>query len=497
MRRLVTAFLFCGLLAPPVLAQNAPVDPGKLALKDYAKTAQGRYAYGIYIQGKKIGWSISDTKLGKYDGKDALIVTEEGMFEIRRGQDALKMESKSKCVFGLEGSGGLLMQEESTKEGKKLVTRRGVRKGDTFVITSSTNGGGKSERQTGIPKKQLKDSQRLEVWLRGNPKPGDKFETFGLSLEDRDLNTKEVYTFKSKREATVGGIKDTLYKVKHLSKGAVSDAEMKGDGTPLTEALGGLLVTRMEPEKTVRNLDKSELDLLTLVAIPVDRDLGDPRTVASLTLKVEGLDDYPLPTSARQVLKKGDKKGEHILELKRDFKTEKPEPLTEKQRKELTEATPTVQSDLPKLRELAKKVVGDEKDPAKKAAHIRQYVYRNLKKTLAANSTTTSEILETMAGDCTEHALLFVSMARAAGLPAREVGGVGFASVDGKTLFGWHAWGEYHDGHQWVAVDPTWNEARVDATHVKFSNDGEDLAWINVLGKVKFKVVDVKRRESK
>ena len=41
---------------------------------------------------------------------------------------------------------------------------------------------------------------------------------------------------------------------------------------------------------------------------------------------------------------------------------------------------------------------------------------------------------------------------------------------------------------------PTWDEERVDATHVKFSDSAEDMAWVNVLGKVKFKVVDVKRK---
>jgi len=107
---------------------------------------------------------------------------------------------------------------------------------------------------------------------------------------------------------------------------------------------------------------------------------------------------------------------------------------------------------------------------------------------MAANASTTLEVLDNMAGDCTEHTLLFVSLARAAGLPAREVGGVAFVNVDDRPLFGWHAWAEVHDGEQWVTVDPTWDELYVDATHVKFS-EGDDMAWLNVLGHVKFKVV--------
>src|SRR5205807_1297290 len=77
-------------------------------------------------------------------------------------------------------------------------------------------------------------------------------------------------------------------------------------------------------------------------------------------------------------------------------------------------------------------------------------------------------VLENKAGDCTEHTLLFVALARAAGLPAREVGGVAYVGGD-EPAFGWHAWAEVHDGSQWVAVDPTWGQVFVDATHIKFS----------------------------
>jgi hypothetical protein len=69
----------------------------------------------------------------------------------------------------------------------------------------------------------------------------------------------------------------------------------------------------------------------------------------------------------------------------------------------------------------------------------------------------------------------------------------GLADVDGrKPSFGWHAWAEVHDGHQWVSVDPTWHQVYVDATHLKLSDGERDLAWTNVVGTIKIKVVDFK-----
>jgi len=55
--------------------------------------------------------------------------------------------------------------------------------------------------------------------------------------------------------------------------------------------------------------------------------------------------------------------------------------------------------------------------------------------------------------------------------------------------FNWHAWAEIHDGRQWISMDPTWNEVHVDATHLVLSVGPEDFAWLNVLGKMKIRVV--------
>src|SRR5262249_34020508 len=236
-----------------------------------------------------------------------------------------------------------------------------------------------------------------------------------------------------------------------------------------------------------------KLDLLELASIPCDRDLGAPERVEAVTLTVTGLGDYEMPTSHRQVLRPGDDKNAAVLVLKRDFRPEKAQPLTDAQRKDMLAATPRIQCDADRVKEQSKKIVGDEADVHKKADLLNRWVYRKINKSFSDNPDTTLEVLNRMAGDCKHHALLFVALARAAGIPAREVGGVGYCGPGTKS-FGWHAWAEYHDGHQWVSVDPTWDEERVDATHVKFSDSAEDMAWVNVLGKVKFKVVDVKRK---
>jgi hypothetical protein len=65
-------------------------------------------------------------------------------------------------------------------------------------------------------------------------------------------------------------------------------------------------------------------------------------------------------------------------------------------------------------------------------------------------------------GDANEHAQLFVSLARAAGVPARAVSGL--LLIDGR--FHYHAWAEVM-AHDWVGIDPTTGDFPVDASHVR------------------------------
>jgi hypothetical protein len=243
-----------------------------------------------------------------------------------------------------------------------------------------------------------------------------------------------------------------------------------------------------EKEETVRQLDESPVDMLTASSIKVDRPLGNSKQIISLQLEVQGVESLRLPENHRQSLRR--ENGKLLLNLRQDFWVEQARPLAEEERKRFLASTPTIQASHPRIKELALKIVGAETESRGKARKIQDWVYRNLRKTMASNSTTALGVIDSMAGDCTEHTLLFVSLARAVGLPAREVTGV--AHVDG--LFGWHAWAEIHDGHQWISVDPTWDEFFVDATHIAFSQDPQDNAWLNVLGKIRFRVVRVERQ---
>src|SRR5690606_4996156 len=85
----------------------------------------------------------------------------------------------------------------------------------------------------------------------------------------------------------------------------------------------------------------------------------------------------------------------------------------------------------------------------------------------SARLTNALEVLENLQGDCTEHSILFIALARAAGLPAREVAGLIYVEGD-RPGFYFHQWATVWVG-KWIDVDPTFDQPLADVTHIKLA----------------------------
>ena len=103
------------------------------------------------------------------------------------------------------------------------------------------------------------------------------------------------------------------------------------------------------------------------------------------------------------------------------------------------------------------------------------------------------EVIHAKKGDCSAHAKLFVALARAVAVPAREISGYVYIG-DGARALGAHAWCEVIvDGH-WVEVDPTSNEVNINPTHISFRGKHADMALAKVMGRLKLRVISIKRK---
>lgn len=463
------------------------------SLLSYARSAQGRYAYGLYIKGKKAGWAVDEIKVVKRDGKDVLrsvsTLYKDTLFDRVRS----RLESTTTVYYELEGDGAIVAAMHVQKQDGLEVIVTARRDGGKLKMTR-TQGKTTTTTAVALPRDTVRGQRGLERWLRGERKAGDTYSRFTVVDWDAPrIEEKETYTFKGKKEAVLSGVKTSLSAVVSRTAGLKAEAEVFPDGRIYSADLGGIWELRLMPEALAKKMDGKLVDIMEATSIRLDREVGQSgEAIDELTLELSGLGDLKVPASRRQVVAEGKKST--TVTLKRDKPSDRAEPLSKQEQKRYTASSSRLQSDHKRVKDLARKVVGDEKDKRRAARKLVAWVYRNLKKSYADNAENALDVLDRKAGACAQHSLLFVALARAAGIPAREVGGATYTHTK-KPLLVWHAWVEYHDGKQWVAADPTFGQQRVDGGHLKLSEGQRDWAWANVVGTVKAKVLSVKKRD--
>ncbi len=149
-------------------------------------------------------------------------------------------------------------------------------------------------------------------------------------------------------------------------------------------------------------------------------------------------------------------------------------------------STPLIQSTDPHIVAAARQAVGDTADPVVAARRLTDWVYHRLRKRITLSVPNATQVLEGGEGDCNEHTVLYVALARAVGLPARTA--VGLVYIRGR--FYYHAWPEVWLG-RWVAVDPTLGQFPADASHLRFIVGGlaRQVELIRLIGRLRLEVL--------
>lgn len=147
---------------------------------------------------------------------------------------------------------------------------------------------------------------------------------------------------------------------------------------------------------------------------------------------------------------------------------------------------PLIQRGDVRIRTLARQIAGDERDPAKVAQLLARWVTQNIKPAPAAGLASALNVLGARRGDCNERTVLYVALARAAGIPARPVAGL----LAARGRFYYHAWPEVYLG-DWVPVDPTLGQFPADAAHLRFAIGGfaRQLELVRLIGKLRLEAL--------
>ena len=126
-------------------------------------------------------------------------------------------------------------------------------------------------------------------------------------------------------------------------------------------------------------------------------------------------------------------------------------------------ASAYIQTEAPAIRAKAEEILDGEVNSWRAAKKLGEWVYTAItEKKMSGGFGSSLTVLETLSGDCTEHTVLFIALARAAGIPARICSGVAYA----RDGFYYHFWPEVYVG-RWIQMDPTFGQTIADANHIQ------------------------------
>jgi len=259
---------------------------------------------------------------------------------------------------------------------------------------------------------------------------------------------------------------------------------MDADGLTLSQEVLAFELRR-EPEEQAKNTEFSQ-DLFVLGMVKVQRPLGPIQRVKELVLEISGA-EQAFEDGPRQSVVADD--GKHYLRIGKRFGKESR--ATKEDIAENLRETNAYHITDPNVKTLADRAVGDAMTDAEKVRNITRFVHDYIRPTFINSVPNIHNLLERKAGDCKSYALLFTNLARAAGVPAREVSGLLYVGDDAKA-FGGHAWNEVILNGVWVPIDATFNETEINATHLCFGTEKRAAKnLLETIGKLSVKVVEV------
>ena len=252
-----------------------------------------------------------------------------------------------------------------------------------------------------------------------------------------------------------------------------ADGEIVKVDTPV-----GLVMIKEPPEVAVSGGAPGVMppDLASAAAIPVGEVIERPYDAQRILVRFKGVDleNYDVWDHCQRIV---DGK-EAVIEINRivpEIGTAPQLPISDSDLAEFVEPSLFVQSDDPRIVTVAREIIGDETNSWRAALKLAEWVDTTIENEAVASVPSAVDVIHTRRGDCNEHTVLYVAMARAVGIPAKT--DIGLVYKDG--FFYYHAWPEVYVG-QWVRVDPTLGQDVADATHIKLS-EGELYRWTDIL----------------
>jgi hypothetical protein len=450
-------------------------------LARYGTSAQWK---GVYSRGEKIGFLVGQT-IPRDDGYE---LQEDGRLQMTLLGASTAARLHTSAIVDREFQ--LRSFTFSLDPGTGPISVAGQVEGRSLRLTVQSSSGTRSETRelAEPPALSLNLSRRLAAT---GLRPGLRLEV--PVFDPATLRNAPMTVAVGEREVVrAAGRPVPAFKVQTSFGGIASTSWITDVGEVVREESPlGFMVVKETQERALSLAVSGEVqaDMYEASAVVPDplRSIDDPSSVQRLRIRLTGVD-----LSSPDVQGGGQTVTGDVVEL-RDTRGLRPqriaEPLDPYLRPELF-----IESDAPEVIEEARRAVEGVTGARARAEKLVRYVNDLLEKKPTVSLPSAVEVLRTKVGDCNEHTVLYVAMARALGLPARIAVGLVYL----RGAFYYHAWPEVYvaepDGRGlWLPVDPTLNQFPADPTHVRLARGGLDkqAVILTVIGRARMSILDV------
>ncbi|MFH1761030.1 MAG: transglutaminase-like domain-containing protein, partial [bacterium] len=374
------------------------------------------------------------------------------------------------------------------------IRNQGTVKGDTIYIKHSM-GGMQSEKKISLKQEIYLSSFTDKVLFKKGLFPGARYD-FRIIDEMTGQVQNTSAEIKRKTNLIHHGKQQDIYVVNLTTGGIEAQYWIREDGTLVRSLLqGGQMMTVACTEEQARK-EITYPDLVTLFKVPVKGlPINNRHELKSVKVKFiapeGGAELWP---NSRQKPAENNSWIFHAGSLK-GASGIKP-PVYDDSLKSYLSPTTYIQSNDDRIIKKAAELVGNQKSLPVVVKNLNTWVHGWLKnKDYGMGFGSALDAMEKQRGDCTEHAMLFAALCKAAGIPTRIAVGLVASS---SASFDYHMWAQVFLG-EWMDVDPGLNQFPIDATHIMFFAGNMNEAnlfpisqlMFKILGKVEIEVMDV------
>ena len=440
---------------------------------------------GTYFQGKKLGFTRVQTRWSL----QGIEVDSTVFFQIRsksidqsttiNQKTRLGPDFKLRSFSLLQEITGHRQQVEGRVEGNRLIYRiksRGFDKEKSIEFLPGT----------------LPSSTFLLNLLADGLKVGQK-GTLSLFLEPFQMLVDLEYEVLRKDNLEYEGKSVETFAIKQKIEGIETTLWVAGDGSVIKETTNQGFASFKESAEVAQKLDEplTVSSMITMSLVKPDQPIDRSERVREIIFYLQPLRSPDLvPQDQRQKILKAEQLPNGLYRATLQVKTEPKRiaslsrwPGESTQDPKYLEDSAQVQARHPMIRALARDLTGDKRNVWQVAKDINRWVHQNLAKELV-DTVTALDALHERRGECQSHTYLFTALARAVGIPTRIVNGLVYSQEYSGFLY--HAWPEVYVG-EWRALDPTFGQDVVDATHIKLTEGTEEGSFrlMEFVGKLK------------